>query len=135
MNLFYLKLDLKMILKNLYHFNKAQWLTRNIRKPGAVGNLKFSIYAQNCNGLTSWSFEIPASAYCHRCGQFADKETSYETRNKETNSSILVPWTMDCDDDFLVGNKFFRNWSMDSLQRSGRRGYFVDSHDCETKLF
>src|SRR5690554_486234 len=67
MNLFYLKLDLKMILKNLYHFNKAQWLTRNIRKPGAVGNLKFSIYAQNCNGLTSWSFEIPASAYCHRC--------------------------------------------------------------------
>ena len=38
--------------------------TRNIRKPGDVGKLNFCTFTQNCNGLTSWSFEIPASAYC-----------------------------------------------------------------------
>jgi hypothetical protein len=38
--------------------------TRNIRKPGDVGNLNFCTFTQNCNGLISWSFEIPASAYC-----------------------------------------------------------------------
>jgi hypothetical protein len=40
--------------------------TRNIRKPGDVGNLNFSTFTQIRNGLISWSFEIPASAYCHR---------------------------------------------------------------------
>jgi hypothetical protein len=40
--------------------------TRNIRKPGDVGNLNFCAFTQNCNGLISWSFEIPASAYCQR---------------------------------------------------------------------
>ena len=45
---------------------KHETLTRNIRKPGDVGNLKFCTFIKNGNGLTSWSFEIPASAYCHR---------------------------------------------------------------------
>ncbi len=31
--------------------------------------MNFCTFTQNCNGLTSWSFEIPASAYCHRCTQ------------------------------------------------------------------
>lgn len=44
---------------------KHETLTRNIRKPGDVGNLCFCTFTQNRNGLTSWSFEIPASAYCH----------------------------------------------------------------------
>lgn len=44
---------------------KCQWLTRNIRKPGDVGNLNFRTFTQNCNGLIGWSFEIPAYAYCH----------------------------------------------------------------------
>jgi len=44
---------------------KPEPLTRNIRKPGDVGNLNFYTFTQNCNGLISWSFEIPASAYCH----------------------------------------------------------------------
>jgi hypothetical protein len=43
--------------------------TRNIRKPGEVGNLKFNTFNKNCNGLTSWSFENPANAYCHRWQQ------------------------------------------------------------------
>jgi hypothetical protein len=41
--------------------------TRNIRKPGDVDDFKFCTFTQNCNGLTGWSFEIPASAYCHPC--------------------------------------------------------------------
>lgn len=45
---------------------KAQRTTRNIRKPGDMGNLNYCTFTQNCNGLTGWSFEIPASAYCHR---------------------------------------------------------------------
>ena len=45
--------------------NKPQPITRNIRKPGDVGNLNFYTFNKNCNGLTSWSFEIPAYAYCH----------------------------------------------------------------------
>ncbi len=45
--------------------NKGQLPTRNIRKPGDVGNLNFCTFNKNCIGLTSWSFEIPASAYCH----------------------------------------------------------------------
>jgi len=45
--------------------NEHQLPTRNIRKPGDVGNLNFCTFTQIRNGLTSWSFEIPASAYCH----------------------------------------------------------------------
>ena len=58
--------------------NKAQLVTRNIRKPGDVGNLNICTFTQIRNGLTGWSFEIPASAYCHplvdslRKNRFAD---------------------------------------------------------------
>jgi len=45
-------------------------VTRNIRKPGDVGILNFCTFIKYYNGLTSWSFEIPASAYCHRYGAF-----------------------------------------------------------------
>ena len=44
--------------------NKAQLVTRNIRKPGDMGNSNFCTFTQNSNDLTGWSFEIPASAYC-----------------------------------------------------------------------
>ena len=37
--------------------NEHQQLTRNIRKPGDVSNLKFCAFIQNCNGLINWSFE------------------------------------------------------------------------------
>lgn len=43
----------------------AERPTRNIRKPGDVGNFNFCTFNKNCSGLTSWSSEIPASAYCH----------------------------------------------------------------------
>lgn len=45
--------------------NKAQLVTRNIRKPGDVANSNFCTFTQSCNGLIGWSFVIPASAYCH----------------------------------------------------------------------
>jgi hypothetical protein len=48
--------------------------TRNIRKPGDVGKFNFCTFIQNHNGLTSWSFEIPASAYCHRYKQAEEKK-------------------------------------------------------------
>jgi len=35
-----------------------------MRKPGDVGNLNFCTFTQILNGLTGWSFEIPAYAYC-----------------------------------------------------------------------
>ncbi len=54
--------NLQSTLNNGYHF--VHMATRNIRKPGEVGNLKFSTFIKNFSGLTSWSFEIPASAYC-----------------------------------------------------------------------
>jgi len=40
-----------------------------------VGKLNFRTLAQIRNGLIGWSFEIPASAYCHRYGAlvFDDK--------------------------------------------------------------
>ena len=53
--------------------NKPQPITRNIRKPGDVGNLNFYTFNKNCNGLTSWSFEIPAYAYCHPLANIVDK--------------------------------------------------------------
>ena len=43
---------------------KHKTLTRNIRKPGDVGNLNFFTFTQIRNGLIGWSFEIPGSAYC-----------------------------------------------------------------------
>src|SRR5690554_5542500 len=49
--------------------NNGQRTTRNIRKPGDVCVLNFCTFNKNSSGLTSWSFEIPASAYCHRCSQ------------------------------------------------------------------
>ena len=39
-------------------------LTRNIRKPGDVGNLNFCTFTQNCNGLIGLCFKNPAYAYC-----------------------------------------------------------------------
>ncbi len=51
--------------ENIDRMNKGQLVTRNIRKPGDVGNLNFCTFTQNCNGLIGWSFVIPASVYCH----------------------------------------------------------------------
>jgi hypothetical protein len=51
-------------LQDLKTEHKA--VTRNIRKPEDVGVLNFCTFTQNCNGLISWNFEIPASAYRHR---------------------------------------------------------------------
>ena len=47
--------------------------TRNIRKPGDAGKFDFCTFTESCNGLISWSFEIPASAYCHRCVAFRNE--------------------------------------------------------------
>jgi len=46
--------------------NKLSVLTRNVRKPGIVGNSNFCTLTKNRNGLISWSFEIPANAYCNK---------------------------------------------------------------------
>ena len=59
--------------------NNAQPITRNIRKPGDVSNLKFCTYTQNRNGLIGLSFEIPAYAYCKRYGQFKKQKMSKAT--------------------------------------------------------
>ena len=53
--------------------NKAQLVTRNIRKPGDVDNLDFCTFTQSCNGLIGWSFEIPASAYCQTLAVIAQR--------------------------------------------------------------
>lgn len=45
--------------------NNCQRITRNIRKPGGVGDFNFCTFIQNHNGLISMSSEIPASAYYH----------------------------------------------------------------------
>ena len=45
--------------------NKKRHITRNIRKPGIVGNLNIITFTQKSNDLISRSFEIPASAYYH----------------------------------------------------------------------
>jgi hypothetical protein len=45
---------------------KALRTTRNIRKPGDVGKSKFCTFIKNFNDLISWSFEIPAFAYCQQ---------------------------------------------------------------------
>ncbi|MDD4149182.1 MAG: hypothetical protein PHE33_04070 [Bacteroidales bacterium] len=64
--------------------NEHQQLTRNIRKPGKVGNLNFCTFTQIRNGLTSWSFEIPASAYCHPLPTRRRKDS--DTENERKNS-------------------------------------------------
>jgi hypothetical protein len=56
---------------------KHENTTRNIRKPGDVGILNFCTFTQNINGLTSWSFEIPASAYCHPLGLIKNRPFQY----------------------------------------------------------
>jgi len=62
------KIEMTELKNNLKPFTdkNAQLVTRNIRKPGDVGNLKLCTFTQNCNGLIGWGFENPASAYCHR---------------------------------------------------------------------
>src|SRR5690554_7515568 len=45
--------------------NNCQRITRNIRKPGGVGDFNFCTFIQNHNGLISMSSEISASAYYH----------------------------------------------------------------------
>lgn len=49
--------------------------TRNIRKPGGVGNFNFSTFTQISNGLIGWSFEIPAYAYCQPLCNMLKNET------------------------------------------------------------
>lgn len=44
--------------------NKAQLVTRNIRKPGDVGKFNFRTFTQIRNGLIGWCFKNPAYAYC-----------------------------------------------------------------------
>jgi len=58
--------------------NKAQPITRNIRKPGYAGNLNLCTFTQNHQGLTSWSFEIPASAYCQPLAPSIKNTRQYE---------------------------------------------------------
>ena len=55
---------------------KHENTTRNIRKPGDVGNLNFCTFNKNCSGLTSWSFEIPASAYCQTLWAIIENTTN-----------------------------------------------------------
>jgi hypothetical protein len=56
--------------------------TRNIRKPGDVGILNFCTFTQIRNGLTGWSFEIPASAYCQPLAVMARKKTDRKKQIK-----------------------------------------------------
>ena len=62
--------------------------TRNIRKPGDVGILNFCTFTQIRNGLTGWSFEIPASAYCQPL--CAIQERQYLGRNQNKNCNFVV---------------------------------------------
>lgn len=57
----------EMKLERLYQdsMNKQQFTTRNIRKLGDVANLSLCTFTKSLNGLIGFSFEIPASAYCH----------------------------------------------------------------------
>jgi hypothetical protein len=57
---------------NLNRMEKSQPVIRNTRKPGVVGKINLCTFAKNSNGLISWSFEIPFSAYCHRQAQAAN---------------------------------------------------------------
>jgi len=62
--------------------------TRNIRKPGDVGMPTFCTFNKICNGLTSWSFEIPASAYCHPLGFIETNDSSVQNMIKSEHKSI-----------------------------------------------
>jgi len=35
--------------------------TRNMRKQGIVGKLKFCTFPQNCNGLVSWNLKMKST--------------------------------------------------------------------------
>jgi hypothetical protein len=59
-------------LRRIKHENT----TLNIRKLGG-GDFKFCTFTQNCNGLTGWNFEIPASAYCQTVVRHL-KKTKYK---------------------------------------------------------
>jgi len=59
--------------------------TRNIRKPGDVCKLNFCTFTKIYNGLTSWSFEIPASAYCHRWRSLTKRAEDRNYNNFEWN--------------------------------------------------
>ena len=69
----------------------GQQLTRNIRKPGDVGNLNFRTFTKNSNGLISWSSEIPAYAYCHPLGHMQKKTT--DTLKMRSNKIHIVTQT------------------------------------------
>lgn len=66
----------------------SQPITRNIRKPGAVGNLNFCTFTQNRNGLTGWSFEIPASAYCQTLAVMLKSDTADQKRGSRKPTRV-----------------------------------------------
>lgn len=79
-----------MGFKKCFDIN-AQLLTRNIRKPGDVGNLNYCTFTKNCNGLIGWSFEIPASAYCHPLATSVKKDNptaSYDNDKIEIRKDL-----------------------------------------------
>ncbi len=55
-----------------------------MRKPVDVGNLNFCTFTQIRNILTGWSFEIPASAYCHPLVASFKKHRATNKRMKKT---------------------------------------------------
>jgi len=59
--------------------------TRNIRKPGGVGNFNFSTFTQISNDLIGWSFEIPAYAYC--------QPLAANAKNRKKHEIIYIIWT------------------------------------------
>ena len=69
--------------------NKAQLVTRNIRKPGIVGKFNFCTFTQNCNGLIGWSFEIPAYAYCQPLANIIKISI-----NEKNSINYCITWTL-----------------------------------------
>jgi hypothetical protein len=59
-----MSLTCSKLKEKMTEMNEHQAVTRNIRKPGEVGNSNFCTFTQTRNGLIGWSFEIPAYAYC-----------------------------------------------------------------------
>lgn len=61
------KTKISAIIERKYlKMNKAQHLTRYIKHLAGSANFKVSTFNKHRNGLTGWSSDIPASAYCHR---------------------------------------------------------------------
>lgn len=54
-----------------------------------MGNLNFCTFIKNSNGLTSWSFEIPASAYCHPLCAIRRSDENKLNSNKMKNKIIV----------------------------------------------